>query len=114
MVVSALHPSIPWLFIVVATIGAWFTFNTYRPIHWLSPAAGIASKAAFRAFSVAGLSGRYDYETCGGGIPAQWQRFAPYLGNVPAQSGDVAYGVRYNSDDSGLDYMCGVEVGDFS
>ncbi|HKU12788.1 MAG TPA: AraC family transcriptional regulator [Steroidobacteraceae bacterium] len=66
------------------------------------------------AFLVAGLSARYDYETCGGGIPAQWQRFAPHLGNVPGQSGDVAYGLRYNSDDSGLDYMCGVEVGDFS
>jgi AraC family transcriptional regulator len=36
-----------------------------------------------KAFLVAGLSARYDYESCGGGIPAQWQRFAPYLGNVP-------------------------------
>jgi len=66
------------------------------------------------AFLVAGLSVRYDYETCGGGIPAQWQRFTPYLGNVPGQVGGVAYGVRYNSDDSGLDYLCGVEVGEFS
>jgi AraC family transcriptional regulator len=66
------------------------------------------------AFLVAGLSVRYDYETCGGGIPAQWQRFTPYLGNVPGQIGGVAYGLRYNSDDSGLDYMCGVEVGEFS
>ena len=66
------------------------------------------------AFLVAGLSVRYDYESCGAGIPAQWQRFAPYIGNVPGQSGSVAYGVRYNSDDSGLDYLCGVEVGEFS
>lgn len=66
------------------------------------------------AFLVAGLSARYDYETCGGGIPAQWQRFAPYIGNVPGQVGTDAYGVRYNSDDSGLDYACGVEVRDFA
>jgi AraC family transcriptional regulator len=66
------------------------------------------------AFLVAGLSVRYDYESCGGGIPAQWQRFTPYIGNLPGQVGGVAYGVRYNSDDSGLDYMCGVEVGEFS
>src|SRR5262249_54415935 len=66
------------------------------------------------AFLIAGLSVRYDYETCGGGIPAQWQRFAPYLGNVVGQVGTVAYGLRYNSDDSGLDYLCGVEVGEFS
>jgi AraC family transcriptional regulator len=67
-----------------------------------------------KAFLVAGLSARYDYESCGGGIPAQWQRFAPYLGSVPGQVGTDAYGVRYNSDDSGLDYLCGVEVGEFS
>lgn len=66
------------------------------------------------AFLVAGLSARYDYETCGGGIPAQWQRFAPYIGNVPGQVGTDAYGVRFNSDDTGLDYACGVEVSDFS
>jgi AraC family transcriptional regulator len=67
-----------------------------------------------KAFLVAGLSVRYDYETCGAGIPAQWQRFAPYIGNVPGQVGSDAYGVRYNSDDGGLDYLCGVEVGEFS
>jgi AraC family transcriptional regulator len=66
------------------------------------------------AFLVAGLTARYDYESCGGGIPAQWQRFAPYIGNIPGQVGSDAYGVRYNSDDSGLDYLCGVEVGEFS
>ena len=70
--------------------------------------------ASRNAFLVAGLSARYDYETCGGGIPAQWQRFAPYIGNVTGQIGSDAYGVRYNSDDSGLDYLCGVEVGEFS
>jgi AraC family transcriptional regulator len=75
------------------------------------PAPGFEARPAFL---VAGLSARYDYETCGGGIPAQWQRFTPYLGNVPGQIGGVAYGVRYNSDDTGLDYMCGVEVGEFS
>jgi len=67
-----------------------------------------------KAFLVAGLSVRYDYETCGAGIPAQWQRFGPHIGNVPGQIGSDAYGVRYNSDDSGLDYLCGVEVGEFS
>jgi len=67
-----------------------------------------------KAFLVAGLSARYDYESCGGGIPAQWQRFAPYIGSVPGQVGSDAYGVRYNSDDNGLDYLCGVEVGEFS
>jgi len=67
-----------------------------------------------KAFCVAGL-----VERCSGdssaGIPAQWQRFAPYIGNITGQIGDVAYGVVYNGDDDGnADYLCGVEVGDFS
>ena len=61
---------------------------------------------------VAGLSQRYSDNK---GMPAQWQRFVPYLGNIPGQVGRKAYGVLYNGDDSGnIDYMCGVEVKDFS
>lgn len=62
--------------------------------------------------TLAGLAERYSYETCAG-IPAQWQRFQKYLGHVPGQKGDAAYGVCYNSDDAGnIDYMAGVEVED--
>jgi AraC family transcriptional regulator len=63
---------------------------------------------------VAGLAERYNCESSKA-IPAQWQRFQPYIGNVPGQVGLTAYGVRYNSDDEGnFDYMAGVEVADFS
>jgi len=65
-------------------------------------------------FLVAGLSERYD-STTSAGIPAQWQRFAPYLGNIPGQVGRTAYGVLCNSDDEGnTDYISGVEVTGFS
>ncbi|WP_118184885.1 AraC family transcriptional regulator [Paraburkholderia phosphatilytica] len=67
-----------------------------------------------RPLLVAGLSGRYTCES-GAGIPAQWQRFGPQIGHVPGQVGMVTYGVCCNSDDSGnFDYVCGVEVSDFS
>ncbi|SIT36882.1 Transcriptional regulator, AraC family [Paraburkholderia piptadeniae] len=63
---------------------------------------------------VAGLSARYNCESSSG-IPAQWQRFNAVNGQVPGQIGQVAYGVSYNPDDSGnFDYLCGVEVADFS
>ncbi|CAG4920564.1 AraC family transcriptional regulator [Paraburkholderia gardini] len=63
---------------------------------------------------VAGLSGRYHYER-NDGIPAQWQRFGPSIGKIPGQVGQVAYGVCFNNDDAGnFDYLCGVEVADFS
>ncbi|MEM5455637.1 AraC family transcriptional regulator [Paraburkholderia phytofirmans] len=67
-----------------------------------------------KAFLVAGLSERYTSETCAA-IPSQWQRFGDYFGKVPGQISNVAYGVCYNADDAGnIDYLCGVEVSDFS
>ncbi|MGE8509281.1 MAG: AraC family transcriptional regulator [Paraburkholderia terricola] len=67
-----------------------------------------------KAFLVAGLSERYTSETSAA-IPSQWQRFNDWFGKVPGQVGNVAYGVCYNADDAGnIDYLCGVEVGDFS
>jgi AraC family transcriptional regulator len=67
-----------------------------------------------RALLIAGLTGRYGCEGPGA-IPAQWQRFGPYIGHVPGEVGDVAYGVVLNSDDLGnFDYVSGVEVADFS
>ena len=44
-------------------------------------------------------------------IPAQWNQFGPYIGHIEGQIGSVAYGVIYNSEDSGShDYLCGVAV----
>jgi len=48
------------------------------------------------------------------GIAAQWNRFLPHFGHIQGQIGHIAYGVIYNSDDSGNhDYMCGVAVSEF-
>ncbi|RWB24424.1 MAG: AraC family transcriptional regulator [Mesorhizobium sp.] len=67
-----------------------------------------------RPFLIAGLGERYSCETSAG-IPMQWQRFGPYIGNIPGEIGDVAYGVCINGDDAGnFDYIAGVEVSDFS
>jgi AraC family transcriptional regulator len=63
---------------------------------------------------IAGLGERCTCETAAG-IPAQWQRFQPYIGNLAGQVGNTAYGVSCNSDGAGnFDYICGVEVRDFS
>ena len=63
---------------------------------------------------IAGLGGRYTCETSAG-IPSQWQRFLPHLGQIPGQLGRTAYGVRCNSDEAGnFDYVCGVGMRDFS
>ena len=63
---------------------------------------------------VAGLSERYTCDSSKA-IPALWQRFTPYIGNIPGQVGRVAYGVKRNGDDEGnFDYIAAVEVRDFS
>jgi AraC family transcriptional regulator len=45
-------------------------------------------------------------------LPGLWQRFGPHIGHVPGQTGPVTYGVCYNTDENGFDYIAGVEVGD--
>jgi AraC family transcriptional regulator len=63
---------------------------------------------------LAGLNARYSCESSSA-IPSQWQRFVPHIGTHPGQVGGVAYGVRYNSDDDAhFDYLCAIEVRDFS
>jgi AraC family transcriptional regulator len=63
---------------------------------------------------IAGIRERYTCETSAG-IPSQWQRFLPRLGQIPGQLGGTAYGVCCNSDDAGnFEYVCGVEVKGFS
>jgi AraC family transcriptional regulator len=59
------------------------------------------------------LGGLVERHACNSprGIPAQWQRFGPYIGRIPGQVGDAAYGAIYNFDSDGnFDYMCCVEI----
>ena len=57
------------------------------------------------ALLIAGFCERYTCEQSAG-IPAQWQRFGPHFGNVPGQTGQIAYGVCFNQDDAGnFDYL---------
>lgn len=63
---------------------------------------------------IAGLGERYSCDSSKA-IPSQWQRFGPHIGHVPGQVGQICYGVCHNSDEDGnFDYLCGVEVADFS
>ena len=67
-----------------------------------------------RRLLIAGIGARYTCDAIAG-IPSQWQRFLPHFDHVPWQIGRAAYGVCCNSDDAGsFDYVCGVEVRDFS
>jgi AraC family transcriptional regulator len=59
---------------------------------------------------IAGLIQRHDCSNPAG-IPEQWQRFSKWIGNIPGQIGDAAYGINSNFDEEGtFDYMCGVQV----
>ena len=54
-----------------------------------------------RAFLVAGLGERVAFDNLAA-LPGLWQRFGEHLGHVPGQVGGVAYGVCYNTDDTGF------------
>lgn len=70
---------------------------------------------AGRLMLVAGLCQTYAGSDSGAGIPAQWQKFARYLGQTKGQIGQTTYGVCYNTDDeANMDYLAGVEVRDFA
>ncbi|RAS26400.1 AraC family transcriptional regulator [Paraburkholderia bryophila] len=59
---------------------------------------------------IAGMGGRFTFET-NEGIPALWQTFNPYIGNLPDQVNGVTYGVCCNADgEGGFDYIAGVQV----
>jgi predicted transcriptional regulator YdeE len=59
---------------------------------------------------IAGLTASYGRDTRAK-IPQQWERLAPYLGKVPGQVGDDAYGVCLASDpDCRFEYLAGVAV----
>jgi AraC family transcriptional regulator len=66
-----------------------------------------------RAFRVVGLSERYAMDNIAG-IPEQWQRFVPHMlaliGDKPRQT---TYGICANTDDTGMDYICAIEVSRF-
>jgi AraC family transcriptional regulator len=80
-----------------------------KPMRELEP----PRKETGRTLLIAGHAQRYRFETIAG-IPAQWQRFAPHIGNIEGQIGRIAYGVCHNSDSAGsFEYLCGVEVAGF-
>jgi len=67
-----------------------------------------------RALLIAGIAARYTFET-NLGIPSQWQRFRPYIGNIPGEVRGTTYGVCRNFDAAGsFEYITGVEVFDIS
>jgi AraC family transcriptional regulator len=76
---------------------------------WKLEAPGFEHRGAF---TLAGICERYNREA-NAGIPAQWQRFKPWIGNIPGQIGFTTYGAVFNGDESGnFDYLCAVEVAD--
>lgn len=60
----------------------------------------------------AGLAQRFEYGNMDA-MPALWQRFRPYIGNVPNEVKGAAYGLVTASDADGFDYVAGVEVTSF-
>lgn len=71
--------------------------------------------AVGRSMLVAGLRQCHPIKDTDRQIPRQWRRLWPYLGSLPHQIGTAAYGVVCSAGSAKkADYMCAVEVDDFS
>ena len=64
---------------------------------------------------VAGLAERHPFDKPEA-VPAQWARFAPYIGNIPAEAGVAAYGISTDMFHGGESFqmLTCVEVSDVS
>src|SRR5262249_26172521 len=62
-----------------------------------------------KAMLIAGLRGRYTANSMD--IIAQWQRFMAYMGKLPQQTGQDAFGLNFlGQGQPGIEYLSGVEV----
>jgi AraC family transcriptional regulator len=66
-----------------------------------------------KALLIAGLQNHYTPQTVSE-IPQLWQRLMPYLGKISGQVGSSTYGVGFNNNERGFDYIAGVEVSNLS
>ncbi len=78
---------------------------TTQPLADIAPPRFIDGKPML----MAGLLERFTFEMRPG-IPALWQRFVPWLGQLPDEVGGVTWGLMRDADDSSFDYMACVEV----
>lgn len=61
---------------------------------------------------VAGFAERIAYDNVAS-IPQLWQKLTPHIGHVANELAGYAYGVKFNSDNEGFEYLAGVAVSTF-
>ncbi|MGZ5178814.1 MAG: AraC family transcriptional regulator, partial [Burkholderiales bacterium] len=61
---------------------------------------------------IAGFAERITYDSIAS-IPQVWQKISPHIGHVPNEIRGYAYGVKFNSDNDGFEYLAGVAVSSF-
>lgn len=84
------------------------TMNDHSSTTTIAPPRIVRAEALL----IFGLGQRY--HNTNAGIPSQWDRFLPYLGNIPGQVDDTTYGVICNTDEAGsIEYISGVQVREF-
>lgn len=86
-----------------------------EPLRMSAPSSPLAKPRVVNeaALRIVGVAERYQGSNAG--IPAQWGRFEPHLGAIPARDGSDTFGVMYDYDEAGssFTYLCGVAVKEF-
>jgi AraC family transcriptional regulator len=81
--------------------------DTHTKITLLPPT--VENRTAMR---FAGIS-RHHQMSHAAGIPAQWQQFQPWIGNIDGSLGDAAFGIVSNAgaDCDDFEYIVAVQIG---
>ena len=81
--------------------------DTHTKITLLPPT--VENRTAMR---FAGISRRHQMSHAAG-IPAQWQQFQPWIGNIDGSLGDAAFGIVSNAgaDCDDFEYIVAVQIG---
>jgi len=61
---------------------------------------------------VAGFAERITYDNIAS-IPQLWQKISAHIGHLPNEIPGYAYGVKFNSDNNGFEYLAGIAVSTF-
>ena len=67
-----------------------------------------------RLILITGLQQHHTQKSAAAGIPAQWTKFMQTVSDLPERVGTTSYGVVINATPTAMDYVCGVEVSNFS
>jgi AraC family transcriptional regulator len=95
-----------------ASLDGLILVEAFRRDQLMPPAVAAPRIEKGELLLIAGFAKRIGYDAIAT-IPHLWQQLGPHIGHVPNEIPGFAYGVKFNSDSDGFEYLAGVAVSTF-